>query len=42
MSGYLGVDQLSFVTPSQGWVLVDAELLSTGDGGATWADITPK
>jgi photosystem II stability/assembly factor-like uncharacterized protein len=42
MSGYFGTDQLSFVTPSQGWVLVDAELLSTGDGGATWADITPK
>ena len=42
-SGYFGTDQLSFVTPSQGWVLVDAaELLSTGDGGATWTDITPK
>lgn len=42
-SGYFGVDQLSFVTPTRGWVLVDdAELLSTGDGGATWTDITPK
>ena len=41
-SGYFGVDQMSFVTPSQGWVLVDAELLSTTDGGATWTDITPK
>jgi photosystem II stability/assembly factor-like uncharacterized protein len=41
-SGYFGVDQISFITPSQGWVLVDAELLSTTDGGATWTDITPK
>jgi photosystem II stability/assembly factor-like uncharacterized protein len=42
-SGYFGTDQLSFVTPSQGWVLVDhAQLLSTTDGGATWTDITPK
>jgi photosystem II stability/assembly factor-like uncharacterized protein len=41
-SGYFGANQISFVTPSQGWVLVDAELLSTTDGGATWTDITPK
>ncbi len=41
-SGYFEVDQISFVTPSQGWVLIDAELLSTSDGGATWTDITPK
>jgi photosystem II stability/assembly factor-like uncharacterized protein len=42
-SGYFGVDQISFVTPSQGCVLVDAaELLSTSDGGATWTDVTPK
>ena len=42
LSGYFGTNQLSFVTPSQGWILVDAELLSTTDGGATWTDITPK
>jgi photosystem II stability/assembly factor-like uncharacterized protein len=41
-SAYFGANQMSFVTPSQGWVLVDAELLSTTDGGATWTDITPK
>jgi photosystem II stability/assembly factor-like uncharacterized protein len=33
-------DDLSFVTPNQGWV-VDKGLLSTTDGGATWTDITP-
>ncbi len=42
LSGYFGANQMSFVTPTQGWVLVDAELLSTTDGGATWTDITPK
>jgi len=48
MSGYFGTDQLSFVTPTRGWVLVDDsellsnKLLSTGDGGATWTNITPK
>jgi photosystem II stability/assembly factor-like uncharacterized protein len=43
LSGYFGTDQPSFVTPSQGWILVDhAQLLSTTDGGATWTDITPK
>jgi photosystem II stability/assembly factor-like uncharacterized protein len=41
-SGYFGIDQISFVTPSHGWVLVDAELLSTTDGGTTWTDVTPK
>jgi photosystem II stability/assembly factor-like uncharacterized protein len=41
-SSYFGANQMSFVTPSKGWVLVDAELLSTMDGGATWTDITPK
>jgi hypothetical protein len=41
-SGYFGVDQISFITPRQDWVLVEAKLLSTTDGGATWNDITPK
>jgi photosystem II stability/assembly factor-like uncharacterized protein len=36
-----GVSQMSFATPSQGWVLNGVKLLSTNDGGATWTDITP-
>jgi photosystem II stability/assembly factor-like uncharacterized protein len=36
-----GVSQMSFATASQGWVLNGVKLLSTNDGGATWADITP-
>jgi len=43
VSGYFGANQMSFVTPTRGWVLVDVgELFSTSDGGATWTDITPK
>ncbi len=39
---YCDIDQLSFVTPTRGWVLVSGdELQSTTDGGATWTDITP-
>lgn len=35
--GYYGALQLSFVTPSRGWVLLKGgQLLSTADGGATW------
>jgi len=42
VSGYFGANQMSFVTPTRGWVLVDVgELFSTSDGGATWTDITP-
>jgi len=26
---------------AEGWVLTDHELLVTGDGGATWSDVTP-
>jgi photosystem II stability/assembly factor-like uncharacterized protein len=38
--GYYGVFQLSFVTPSRGWVLLyDGSLLSTMDGGTTWAEL---
>jgi photosystem II stability/assembly factor-like uncharacterized protein len=36
------VGQLSFATPTQGWVILgNRELLSTTDGGATWTTITP-
>ncbi len=36
-----GVSQMSFATPSQGWVVTNgSKLLSTNDGGATWTDIT--
>ncbi len=41
-SNYRSVNDLSFVTSTQGWVIVgDGDLLSTTDGGATWTDITP-
>lgn len=41
-SGYFSVDQLSFGSATQGWIVVgDGDLLSTTDGGATWTDITP-
>jgi photosystem II stability/assembly factor-like uncharacterized protein len=37
-----GILQMSFVSPSQGWVLTsEAELLSTTDSGASWTDISP-
>lgn len=42
-SGYYGAHQLSFVTPSRGWVLVnDDRFLSTSDGGATWTVVSPE
>jgi len=35
--------QMSFATPSQGWLLTNSfTLLSTNDGGASWTDITPS
>jgi photosystem II stability/assembly factor-like uncharacterized protein len=38
---YAAARQVSFVTPTQGWVIVgDGELLSTTDGGATWTNIS--
>ncbi len=41
-SGYFQVRQLSFATPSRGWVIVgDGGLLSTTDGGTTWTTLTP-
>jgi photosystem II stability/assembly factor-like uncharacterized protein len=41
-SGYFQVSQLSFATPRQGWIRDNGgNLLSTTDGGATWADISP-
>jgi photosystem II stability/assembly factor-like uncharacterized protein len=34
--------QLSFATPTQGWVIDgNGDLLSTTDGGATWTTLTP-
>jgi photosystem II stability/assembly factor-like uncharacterized protein len=42
VSRYSDAGQLSFVTPTQGWVIVDGALFSTTDGGATWADIAPS
>jgi hypothetical protein len=41
VSRYTDAGKLSFVSTAQGWVIVDGELLSTTDGGATWTDITP-
>jgi photosystem II stability/assembly factor-like uncharacterized protein len=42
-SDYYGARQLSFVTPSQGWVLVsENRLTSTSDGGATWTELNPR
>jgi photosystem II stability/assembly factor-like uncharacterized protein len=39
---YGGVDDVSFATPTQGWVIVgDGDLMSTTDGGATWTALTP-
>jgi photosystem II stability/assembly factor-like uncharacterized protein len=40
--GYYGAYQLSFVNQSRGWVLLsDGRLVSTSDGGATWAALSP-
>jgi photosystem II stability/assembly factor-like uncharacterized protein len=42
-SGYYGAHQLSFITPSLGWVLVsENRLLSTSDGGVTWTELNPR
>jgi photosystem II stability/assembly factor-like uncharacterized protein len=41
-SGYFQVDQLSFTTATQGWLLdISGNLLSTTDGGATWTSLLP-
>ena len=41
-SSYHAALDASFVTPTQGWIIVgDGDLVSTTDGGATWTDITP-
>ena len=38
--GHYGAVQLSFVTPTRGWVLLnDGRVLSTIDGGASWSDL---
>lgn len=37
-----GILQMSFVSPSRGWLLTsETTLLSTNDGGASWTDISP-
>ncbi len=37
-----GADQISFVTPTQGWIIIgEGELQSTTDGGKTWTAISP-
>ncbi len=42
-SRYRDIDQLSFVTPTRGWVSVnDDELQATTDGGVSWTNITPR
>jgi photosystem II stability/assembly factor-like uncharacterized protein len=39
---YKVISQISFATPTQGWVIVgDGDLVSTSDGGATWTALTP-
>jgi photosystem II stability/assembly factor-like uncharacterized protein len=35
-----GLQQLTFASPSQGWVLVNVGLLSTSDGGSHWSELT--
>ncbi len=41
-SGYFQVQQLSFVSPTQGWLLdITSNLLSTTDGGVTWSTLLP-
>ncbi|HEY6299946.1 MAG TPA: sialidase family protein [Candidatus Binatus sp.] len=41
-SHYKEALQVSFATPTQGWVIVgDGDLMSTADGGATWTTLTP-
>jgi photosystem II stability/assembly factor-like uncharacterized protein len=42
ISGGAGaVGELSFVSPTQVWVVVGGSLMSTTDGGTTWTTITP-
>ncbi len=41
-SGYFKAIQLSFATPTQGWVTVgDGYLMSTTDGGNSWTELLP-
>lgn len=42
--GYYGTSQLSFVTPAEGWLLLNDDggtFLSTTDGGVTWNTVNP-
>jgi len=42
VSHYSMAGQLSFATPTQGWVIVsNNRLYSTEDGGVKWTDVTP-
>lgn len=36
------VSELSFADTLRGWAVADDRLLSTMDGGITWADVTPR
>ena len=39
---YREIDDVSFATAADGWVIVgDGDLMSTADGGATWTTLTP-
>jgi photosystem II stability/assembly factor-like uncharacterized protein len=38
---YREIDDASFATPTQGWVIVGGDLVSTTDGGTTWITLTP-
>ncbi len=43
IGGWRGITylQLSFASPKQGWMVGNGALLSTTDGGVTWATLTP-
>ena len=43
LGGWRGITylQLSFATRKQGWMVANAGLLSTTDGGASWTKLTP-
>jgi photosystem II stability/assembly factor-like uncharacterized protein len=36
-----GVEQLSFINSSNGWILSIPKLFSTSDGGVHWSEVTP-
>ncbi|MFQ5616492.1 MAG: glycoside hydrolase domain-containing protein [Anaerolineales bacterium] len=38
----LQIQDIHLLTPTQGWAIIDQQLLRTEDGGQQWADITPS